>query len=225
MGIPLPKKCLISMCCPIPKSPFSPRIYGESSGKIAYFHAPKCASRTILGWFALAKYPKLLEENKEIFDPFLLGDYPKISTITPEISLLEIGHRERFCVVRDPIDRFISAYSDRVLRYRREEFGAFPTISHLIANLFHLEDFPVLAHHIRPMCSFYGRELDQYTRIFSFNNLEGVKKYLEEGLQVSLPTIRLQSCEKINKPTISSTEREMLEGYYAEDLDIYSDFF
>jgi len=203
---------------------FNPRIYAENSGTLVYFHAPKCASRTILAWLTLSEYPKLLQEQPALFDPFCLGDYPQFSRIIPEIPLCEVKERKAFCIVRDPVERFISAYSDRVLRYKREEFTAFPEISSLINNLDKLESFPVLAHHLRPMRSFYGDDLDRYHRVFSFNDLGSVKRYLEQSLSATLPELKLQSCERLEKPVLSSNETSFLRDFYAEDYRIYANF-
>lgn len=201
-----------------------PRIYLSPAGNLAYFHAPKCASRTILGWMTLAKIPDLQRSNPGLFDPFLLGDYPRFSQEIPEVTLREVEGKEKFCVVRDPIERFISAYCDRVLRYRQHEMECFPTLASLISNIRHLQGFKTLEHHIRPLVTLYGSDTGYYDRIFRFNEIGELKKYLEEKMGVQLPDLRLQSCERIEKPVLTSEDEAVLRDFYREDYQVFHQY-
>lgn len=202
----------------------SPRVYLSPVGRLAYFHAPKCASRTILGWLTLAKVPGLKESDPHLFDPFALGDYPRFSLEIQEATPKDSYGRTKFCVVRDPIERFVSAYCDRVLRYGRKELESFPTISSLVQSLHSLEDFASLKHHVRPLVDFYGVEPQRYEQVFRFCEIAKLKNFLEERMNQKLPDLRLQSCEKIEKPTLTDEDRAILQGFYAEDYKVFHEY-
>lgn len=202
----------------------SPRVYLSPVGQLAYFHAPKCASRTILGWLTLAKIPDLKESDPHLFDPFVLGDYPRFSLEIQEATSKDSCGRMKFCVVRDPIERFVSAYCDRVLRYGRKELESFPTISSLVHSIHSLGDFASLAHHVRPMVDFYGREPQKYDQVFRFSKLDRLKNFLEVQMNQNLPDLRLQSCEKIEKPTLTDKDRTILQEFYADDYEVFHEY-
>lgn len=202
---------------------FSPRIYEDSLGKLTYFHAPKCASRTILGWMAFAQNPSIQQE-KEFGDSFLLGDYPKITAITPEVSFSEMRNALKFCIVRDPVERFVSAYKDRVLRYRGDELKRFPTIQNLLKDLSAAQEFRSLFHHLKPMTCFYGEDTSLFDRVFSFSRLDELRVFLEQEYDVRLPHLHLQSSSRIVVPQLSLKEVDFLREVYREDYRIYGQF-
>lgn len=202
----------------------SPRVYLSPVGQLAYFHAPKCASRTILGWMTLAKVPGLKESDPHLFDPFALGDYPRFSLEIQEASPKESCGLTKFCVVRDPIERFVSAYCDRVLRYGRKELESFPTVSSLVQSLHSLEGFASLKHHVRPLVDFYGTKPHEYEYVFRFGELTELKNFLEERMNQKLPDLRLQSCERIEKPTLTDEDKSTLRDFYAEDYKVFHEY-
>jgi hypothetical protein len=202
---------------------FSPRIYEDDLGKMTYFHAPKCASRTILGWMAFVQKPSI-QENIEFRDSFLLGDYPKITRTTKEVPFSEIRNQLKFCVVRDPVDRFVSAYKDRVLRYQREEVSVFPTIQHLLSDLQGAKKFRTLFHHLKPMVSFYGENPGIFDWVFSFSRLNEVRDFLASEYDVPLPQLHLQSSSKVETPELAPDEVTFIQELYAPDYEIYGKF-
>lgn len=172
-----------------------------------------------------AKNPKIIQESPEVYDPFVLGDYRRFVDEIPEVFLPDVKDLPSFCVVRNPIDRFVSAYCDRCVRYKNGEHQRFPTINDLFDNLEEAKKYETFFHHLKPMTIFYGTDLSRYFKIFSFSRLNELKKFLEGHYQIELPDLRLQSCEKIEKPLLTEDQKSRLMELYKDDFDTFSDYF
>ncbi len=138
-------------------------IYKIPQGNGAYYHAPKCGSRSVIGWIVLLSDPQLYIENPDLFSPYrekytkggerISQDYPELrdriiqarkAGFTTEGKRMKkrfwknsvapkIAADYRFCVVRDPVDRFVSGFTNRIL-WHKSLTGVDITITDFINN-------------------------------------------------------------------------------------------
>jgi hypothetical protein len=205
--------------------PIYPKLYSDNSNKLIYFHAPKCASRTIIGWYSIINYPTIFKDNLDWFDPYKLGDYPDIYKLVNRPNFPDVLNSPRFCVIRDPIERFISAFTDRVLRYKMGEYHEIKTVDNFINNFDYYNDkYQVLAHHVRPQYLFYGEDLSNYDYVFKFSEIYKIKELLEDTYSIYLPDLHLQQCKNIEKPKLSKEQINFLIEFYKKDYEFFEQY-
>jgi hypothetical protein len=207
------------------KTPIHPRLYSDTTNKLIYFHAPKCASRTIIAWYGLINYPNMMTDHPSWFDSYRKGDYMDIYEFVNKPKFENIFKLPKFCVVRNPIERFVSAFTDRVLRYQLNEFEEIKTIDNFIDNFdFYMKKYDVLSHHIKPQYIFYGENVNEYDHIFKMSEIDEIKKLLEDTYQVVLPDLHLQQCKHIEKPRLNENQIKFLENFYKKDYELFDSF-
>lgn len=193
-------------------------------GKIAHYFAPKCGSRTIFGWSTLIKEPELLEIHPEWFNFSRKEQYREIrDRIT--YGKLPLNIKEcaiRICVVRDPVERFISAYTNRILFLNTT--GKYIPISEFINTIDDLdrkEMYKDVKLHMRPLVDWYGMDTSVFTDIYNLKDILEIKKLLEKFSGKSLPYLHLHKNEGIEKPRLTDNEIEFLKNRYKQDYEIY----
>ncbi len=143
----------------------------------------------------------------------------------------------RFTVVRDPIKRFLSGYSNRVLHHRElsSEFlgrqalrfqpdpAVFlpdPSLDHFIEHLDTYRCVPTIDHHFAPMAEVLA-PLPSYDRVYAFEELDTLFADLAErtGLPVDAPHLQ-RGGPKIGLSDLSPAARDRLAAYYAGDYQL-----
>ena len=202
------------------------------NGKAAYYHAPKCGSRTILGWITILETPEIFKKYPHWFKKTSIED-PVYGEIRKRVKVLSSGikilnnYPVRFCVIRDPVERFISGYTNRIVFHKDLIKLKNPpgTISDFIKNFdFYCDNDPSTKLHFSPQNVFYGTDLSLYTHIFKFKNFDKIKSLLQEISGTSLPDIHLQQSGSVQKPTLSNTEIEWVKEVYREDYNLYKNY-
>lgn len=218
-----------------------------SKGNGAYYHAPKCGSRSILGWIVLLSEPNLYEENPELFQP-----YRVVFTKDGEIRTREYGElihkREyfkgkglgkhdwepydvpvapadyRFCVVRDPVERFISGYTNRVLWHN--EGGLNISVAEFIERFDSIcAENRNYKLHFTPQVRFYGEDPSIFTHIFNIRQMSQVKVLIEERSGQQLPDLHMQQNGGKEKPVLTKDQINWVKKRYEEDYEIYNKWF
>ena len=145
---------------------------------------------------------------------------------------------ERVCVKRDPIDRFISCYNDKIIRENWMSYGGFrgkpPTLDDFIQNFdTYIKKYDThhpgstsnkklnyLDSHFSPAHKILGDNLDYYDIIFDMNQINtDLKNYLEDKWNIKLPQYHTR--KQVNKKTDMSEESLIkLRQMYQKDYDI-----
>jgi len=156
------------------------------------------------------------------------------------------GAKFRFVVVRDPIKRFLSAYTHRVLQGQKLSRAAIetlsvaqdldlsnflynPSLSEFICHFeFYYQTIPDIGHHFRPQSEFII-SLNQFEYIYPIEKLErlpiDVKKYC--GVSLELPH-QMKSGKGVSKLTvqdITDKEFEIVKNFYAGDYEMLADLY
>lgn len=213
------------------------------STDLVYFPVPKVACTSIKTAILRHNDPTLAARIPAR-EPFALPDGRKVRHIHEVYPsrplrlydpLVQTGRRW-FCVVRDPLKRFLSSYSNRVLHHddlKHSHPGALeaaglmrqPDLEEFIDRLeAYCEVNRPIWHHVRPMVDFLGRRPKRYDRIFSMRALDQIADYCAEaGAPIALPHLQTGG-PKFAVSDLSPRSMEKLKRYYAEDYRRYGDY-
>ena len=213
---------------------------------LAYISAPKCACTSIKELIFKVEnncnFNRIRDEKNAIC--FIInGERRYIHPFYPTISFDEQPHQllqqyERFCVVRNPIERLISCHRNRVLRYgalRAEELERLnidaqpdPDLNQFINDLDRYMKVYQIWHHAQPLINFLGTEAKYYQAIFCLNTLQSLEDYLRLKFKRKVRLPHLQQSKgplATHDQTISSRSIETLQKTYAEDFSCFGQYF
>jgi hypothetical protein len=198
-------------------------VFDLYDNKIAYYATPKCGTRSILGWAVLIKEPNLLSEHPEWFSSSREKiEYSEIRQRANKYKKLTHDQKIRFCVVRDPVERFVSTFTNRLLYHKKPKINI--GISEFIANfdiLIKNSDFVDAEFHFKSQVDFLGKDASLYTNIFNLNEIHNVKKIIETEIGKGLPDLHLNQNGNIKKPELNLGEIDWIKRRYEMDYAIY----
>lgn len=198
-------------------------VFDIYNNEIAYYTTPKCGSRTILAWAALIKESNLLNEHPEWFEESRVGvEYKEIRKRVKKLELPTHNQKIRFCVVRDPVDRFVSGFTNRILFHRKPNVSI--TIEEFIANIDTLlkdELFKDAKMHFTTQTHYIGKNPNLFTHIFNIKELTKVKELFENYLNITLPDLHLQKNGRLQKPQLTEQQIQWIKNRYRIDYQIY----
>jgi len=147
----------------------------------------------------------------------------------------------RFVVVRDPIKRFLSAYSSRVLRHRElsrekllglqldpaidwDDFPFDPDLQTFVERFDLYRRIPTIAHHCRPVSEFCA-SLAAFDKVYPFERLRDMAADLQQltGLQAQLP--HSQRASKIPLDQLPARAFDKLVELYAADYEMLAGLY
>lgn len=225
-------------------------VFNILNNKVIYYDAPKCGSTTILAYVNLINNPELLREVQKLISGGMCANeaylkfYNSDESIysrnvivsktvirkTAPMPLSEI----KFCIVRDPIERFISTYKAMILS-RKYIITEHPTVDNYIkvadTDKSAMKDWVEISSngwknvnfHFRAQTSFYGNEPKMFTHIFKMNQIEDVKGLLERCYGVSLPSLKLNDTIKTDI-TLTEDQNKWIKKQYADDYTYYGNW-
>jgi Sulfotransferase family len=146
----------------------------------------------------------------------------------------------KFAVVRDPIERFLSAFANRVVyhgelseKYLQRLEGELvglkpnPSLSEFISDFarYRAASWHV-RHHTDPQIHFIGKELSYYDRIFCFAELAKIPDALHAavGVRITLPHEQ-SGGPKISVGELRIDELRRISEFYADDYRLLADFY
>jgi hypothetical protein len=182
-------------------------LFESQDGAICYAHAPKCCSRTVLGWMLLSEHPHLIETHPGWFAPQRTRSQNEYSKIRERSYIHRVpGNHHHFqggvvpkmkapiriAVARNPVDRFISGFKNRVLFHRAVK--DIETIDEFIERFDDLyKNNKEINIHFRPLWQFIGRDPSIFTHVFIPDGMNHLRGLLSGRYGVTLPDIKLQS--------------------------------
>ncbi|WP_027157389.1 sulfotransferase family 2 domain-containing protein [Methylobacter luteus] len=176
--------------------------------KLGYQDSPKIASTSLFHWLHNSMYghsysDRVNKPNVYIHEYYGLGKCPDVRIVKNDRkSVEEYQTFFRFAITRDPIKRFISMYSNRILHHRELsansniasqlkidglEFD--PDINMLVTALEkYMTVQKSIFHHTRPQLDFLGNDLTIYNRIADISDVNKVideikAHWMRNGLQ------------------------------------------
>ncbi|MCR8547322.1 sulfotransferase family protein [Salipiger sp. P9] len=144
----------------------------------------------------------------------------------------------RFCVVRDPLKRLLSVYTNRVVAFRdlhncrkilrgRVDLPMDPDPDFFFQNLrAYLEASSAIKHHILPAWLFLGPDLRRYDRIYRTAELPQFGEDLARRTGQEVHIARENSSdERLDLATLAPATVGALRDYLAGEYDYLSAFF
>ena len=214
-----------------------------------YVSVPKCACTSLKHWIYHIEFEREFKDYR-LDDKYIhihncgeLNEF-QLSRLPEQTKDLKI-----ITIVRDPILRFISAYSNRVIHYK--ELGAEmpyqgniaslglkfdPDINYFVRHLETYQDCTdkwLIYHHTRPISDFIGQDCNLYDRIYRMEEIKQIRSdilqyRLNDGVdQSKIPTIsKLQTYgPKLELNVLNSESFEKLLEYYATDYQLLKDYY
>lgn len=129
------------------------------------------------------------------------------------------GSMRAFCIVRDPIDRFVSGYRNRILHWRDVGDERVPDINEFA---FRLGDYcrgsRHIRHHFMPMVEFTGRNAAFYEHVFLLDQIGQVSEYV--GVPLSIGRAQ-EGGPKITRSDLCPDAIDRLRSFYADDYRVW----
>ncbi|RGP35157.1 sulfotransferase family 2 domain-containing protein [Pseudotabrizicola alkalilacus] len=206
---------------------------------VAYLPVPKNACTSIKQMFYES-------EHRVKFSPYK-GDNGKtvfIHNLHPtvlfnEIDKSSIRELHRIAVVRDPIKRVLSAYSNRVVHHRelsvdkqgkrlaKYDLIPDPDLSTFIDRL---DDYcsavPSINHHTRAQVDFLGSDPAYLSRVYRFSELDILAADVSQiaGKRLTLPWLQ-RGGPKLSFTDITDSQHEKLRALFAADYKVFGAWF
>lgn len=203
-------------------------LFTDPNNNFTIYDVPKGGGTTIRAWISYAGSGELQLAGT--------SDY-YYENITYSKILNEWGYlcdwfrevdSEKICIKRDPIDRFISCYEDKIVR---EGFLQGKTLDYIIDNIEtifkeHEYKHPTnpkvgyLWYHFAPQVNQLGKDYNYYNKVFDINDIGiDVKKYLESKWKIILPDIHCRNNSK-KKTSLTKSQIDKLKKFYEEDYSV-----
>lgn len=193
-------------------------VFPAVGSRIGYFNIPKVASTSIKKalYGAEEKRPFLGEDQDRNAHQWFSKKRKKVNSDACDFT---------FVVLRDPVKRFLSGYSNRVGHHRElsenyirgkhpeliDELPAFnPDLDQFIAQFDRYLQVSTIRHHFEPVSNLLTRkQLDRFDRIYRIEDLGELEKDLSRLLEDDIKLTKAQTGGK--KVHISSLPREQVE--------------
>lgn len=207
--------------------------------ELFYAAVPKVACTSV-------KHMFFVIENGRRFRPFSINGHPKqIHNIGYRTFLREVYPEQRIAdyhritLVRDPIRRFLSAYSNRVLHHRElsmdkagKKLRALGLQPRPDLDLFverhaeYLNAHPSIFHHTRPMTDFLGTDAGYFSQVYALEDMDRFVGDVAKRVGKEVEIGREQTGGKKFKPSdLSAAQIDRLKTYYEADYRAFGDYF
>lgn len=213
---------------------------------VLYVPIPKIACTT------LKSHMYFLINNKP-FEPYIVGNKTKWihdwsqTLFYDDWSTSELLHDAdrnlelfRFCIVRDPIQRVLSCYKNRIIHHK--DLSKPYDLKHIVAhNLLespsleyfvdHIESYvrniPAIHHHISPMERYLGNDLSFYSNIYDISEIDS--ELIPKLESIFCQTIPLKKEQKSNSAMYLEDLKEDIKNkiklFYETDYKLFGNYF
>jgi len=212
--------------------------------KLGYQQIPKIATTSMFQWLFIAYGMDANGNDKERRKHFKEDSSHAYQCKNLSKEVEPFNKFYRFAITRDPVKRFLSMYSNRVVHYRElssqaqcagkiNELGLSldPQINELISKLeVYLDIAQIIKHHSLPMMHFMGPDLSVYSRIADISNVtEIINEILLFWQQEGLDDVVVRAPKELGRKqtggpklglnVLTPDSFEHLLEYYREDYE------
>lgn len=194
----------------------------------AWRNAPKNAGTTVRFWISEFEGNLRPFSHDTYYDLSEFG-YPKLykpQNIDQAFEPTANTKYRQWCIVRDPVERFLSAYTDKVLGERISQHTIDELIYLLEQQFNRISSDNLLADsllmHLLPQTFWFGSDRNYYDYVFSINDMGACKKFCEEFVfKIPLRDIhaRNSAASEVDKPHLSQGQISKIERLYSADYE------
>ena len=206
--------------------------------KLSYFSVPKCACTSLKHFFFTIENGFAFRDYQANGRPMHIHNAVYQSDAFEAYPHKRIADHWKIAVVRDPLERVLSCFSNRVLHHRELErielseedrergLTREPDLTTFVKNLERYMDIaPTIAHHAGSLTHYLGRDAAYFDRIYSMDELGAL---VDEVAARVGAVPELQSLQrggpKFRVSDLALAEQDHLRRLYAEDYDIFGKF-
>lgn len=197
-------------------------LYELVKDRVVYYLCPKCGSRTILGY----GYEINSNEQEVHITVENVNNFSYNMQLINEAVLTHTNFPIRFCVVRNPVDRFVSAYLNKIYWTLRPNGPEEPEIP--ISQVLDTMDDPSYAKkyeeflsHVIPQYEFYGEDPKLFTHIFNMSQFDKIIDLLQKETGKVLQNTKLNFNRDMDKKPIPDFVKNKIKKRYQKDYDLY----
>ncbi|MDJ0594700.1 MAG: sulfotransferase family 2 domain-containing protein [Pleurocapsa sp. MO_226.B13] len=212
--------------------------------KFLYVNVPKCACTSLKLWIYKIEFGEEFARYKKDNKWIHIHKCGRLNQIILDKLPEDKKDYKILTVIRDPIKRLISAYSNRVIHHNElgenttysDDIKAAglkfdPDINYFIKNLQEYgKKSKSILHHTKPIAKTIGKNLKLYTNIYPIEKIARIKEdiLLDSNLTIdSLPEIPKSQTggPKLKLNILKPESFEKLVDYYAEDYELLRDYY
>lgn len=186
-------------------------IFTINNKRVSYNPTPKCGCSTTKAMLMEAASSEDLGITADNFE--FVHQRNETRFFAPE----EADYK--FCIVRDPVERFVSGYSNRIVHHRDIPFMEFDDFLEGFNNVYKMNG--KVRHHFDPQVKFIGNDPGYYDRVFWIDELEELGLVLTEFSGKIITPKRLQTGGNDNKPFPTRKQRAHIKQMYKDDYEFF----
>lgn len=204
--------------------------------KILYFPVPKNGCTTI-------KKALYFLENEISKNQFVTGIHKINRTVLfkcIDFSDLNLDDYYKFCIVRNPVERFVSIYNGRLLLDETQDIlrnkekveslnlPLKPSLCEFVDLLHEYRKIPVIKHHTDRQVDFLGDDKSFFDEIYRMGEINTMLfKKLESicGFSLDFDMSVNKSVKIANPSELGPTQLNIIKDFYKEDYEIFGEFF
>lgn len=177
-------------------------IFKAKNKLIQYCPTPKCGCTST---------KVMINKGIEGVDDIDYDIHHRFNTKTFEVIDADI----KFCIVRDPVSRFISSYANRICRHNDIKFVELDEFINNFHDKYYRLDESIY-HHFRPQVDFIGNKPSYYDRIFFLHEMSSVCEFLIELIGEPIKLEKLQTVDA-EKPIPTESQIDFIKSFYEDD--------
>ena len=203
-----------------------------SNGNIGYKHIPKNACTSIKE--SIYSYENGLDfdsiDHKKNIHEYYIDKYESISKC-----------KYRVIILRDPIKRFLSAYSNRVTHHNElsgenvsktnpflaKKITTFnPGLGQFLDNFHQYSRVNSIKHHIKPIEEICSGDISIFTHIYPIEKIADFELFVSQQSEKKFTLGRSQTGgKKYWLQDLSNSQMQFLLEFYKKDYELLSDFY
>lgn len=207
--------------------------------KLIYIPIPKNACTSTKQVLHRIEFGREFDTTRPVNDPYVdIHDYYKKrdGAFTGTEELNSATDYNRFAIIRDPVERLISCYRNRVIdlgdlkndpvSLQKYKLSEKPDLNTFVMNLKkYRKANKSIEHHSRPQSAFLGGTLRYLDFIFPIEDLEGLQQFLQQFSPGLTFLNRKSGGTKVETSDLSQKALKSAYSFYKKDYQLLKEFF
>ena len=201
-------------------------LYQDKKHKFNIYDAPKGGGTTIRSWIICSKGGSPSLDGTEYNAP--KGSHYKALKQDVQIIWFKKVKYPSICIKRDPVERFISCYKDKILKEGKcDRIGVNQLLDNFQRTMNKYDKLhpsgrkvKYVWYHFAPQVRQFGKDLSYYEHVFDISEMNtSVKEYLEDKWKINLPPVHAR---RGKSSTLKLTEDQIrrVKQIYKKDYEV-----